>query len=132
MYISKQSEVYSMVREKGLNLEEMKTPPYKLWLIRSKEDGSKRRNCMAGALVYFAIGLLAVVLLVRILILQYVQRGKWADMSEKYVFKTAEVQANRAIYLPVMNAFWQVQFHIIQYIWIPEVAGCHPIHGQAV
>jgi cell division protein FtsI (penicillin-binding protein 3) len=48
-----------------------------------------------GALVYFAIGLLAVVLLVRVLILQYVQRGKWADMSEKYVFKTAEVQANR-------------------------------------
>jgi cell division protein FtsI (penicillin-binding protein 3) len=48
-----------------------------------------------GALVYFAIGLLAVILLVRILILQYVQRGKWADMSEKYVFKTAEVQANR-------------------------------------
>lgn len=30
MYISKQSEVYSMVREKGLNLEELKTPPYKL------------------------------------------------------------------------------------------------------
>jgi cell division protein FtsI (penicillin-binding protein 3) len=48
-----------------------------------------------GALIYFAIGLLAVILLVRILILQYVQRGKWADMSEKYVFKTAEVQANR-------------------------------------
>jgi cell division protein FtsI (penicillin-binding protein 3) len=48
-----------------------------------------------GALVYFAIGLLAVVLLVRILILQYVQRGKWVEMSEKYVFKTAEVQANR-------------------------------------
>jgi hypothetical protein len=30
MYISKQSEVFSMVREKGLNLEELKTPPYKL------------------------------------------------------------------------------------------------------
>jgi hypothetical protein len=30
MYISKQSEVYNMVREKGLNLEELKTPPYKL------------------------------------------------------------------------------------------------------
>ncbi len=30
MYISKQSEVYRMVREKGLNLEELKTPPYKL------------------------------------------------------------------------------------------------------
>jgi hypothetical protein len=30
MYISKQSEVFSLVREKGLNLEELKTPPYKL------------------------------------------------------------------------------------------------------
>jgi cell division protein FtsL len=30
MYLSKQSEVYTMVREKGLNLEELKTPPYKL------------------------------------------------------------------------------------------------------
>jgi cell division protein FtsI (penicillin-binding protein 3) len=48
-----------------------------------------------GALVYFAIGLLAVALLVRILILQYVQRGKWADMSEKFVYKTAEMPANR-------------------------------------
>jgi cell division protein FtsI (penicillin-binding protein 3) len=48
-----------------------------------------------GALVYFAIGLLAVALVVRILILQYVQRGKWADMSEKYVYKTAEMPANR-------------------------------------
>jgi cell division protein FtsI (penicillin-binding protein 3) len=48
-----------------------------------------------GALVYFAIGLLAVALLVRILILQYVQRAKWADMSEKFVFKTAEMPANR-------------------------------------
>jgi Bacteriodetes cell division protein (FtsL-like) len=30
MYISKQSEVFSMIREKGLTLEELKTPPYKL------------------------------------------------------------------------------------------------------
>ena len=29
MYVSKQSEVYRMVREKGLDLEELKTPPYK-------------------------------------------------------------------------------------------------------
>ena len=48
-----------------------------------------------GGLVYFAIALLAVALLVRILILQYVQHGKWADMSEKYVYKTAEMPANR-------------------------------------
>jgi cell division protein FtsL len=30
MNVSKQSEVFRMVKEKGLNLEEMKTPPYKL------------------------------------------------------------------------------------------------------
>jgi hypothetical protein len=30
MYVSKQSEVYRMVREKELGLEELKTPPYKL------------------------------------------------------------------------------------------------------
>src|SRR5665811_2616855 len=30
MYISKQSVVFTIVREKGLNLEELKTPPYKL------------------------------------------------------------------------------------------------------
>jgi len=48
-----------------------------------------------GALVYFVIGLLAVAILVRILILQYIQHGKWAAMSEKYVFKTAEMPANR-------------------------------------
>jgi hypothetical protein len=35
MFISKQSEVYRMVREKGLNLEELKTPPYKL-LVNKK------------------------------------------------------------------------------------------------
>jgi hypothetical protein len=30
MYVSRQSEVYRLVREEGLNLEELKTPPYKL------------------------------------------------------------------------------------------------------
>lgn len=34
MYLSRQSEVYRLVREKGLNLEEMKTPPYKLIVSR--------------------------------------------------------------------------------------------------
>lgn len=48
-----------------------------------------------GGLVYIAIGLLGLALLVRILILQYVQHGKWADMAEKYVYKTAEMPANR-------------------------------------
>jgi cell division protein FtsI (penicillin-binding protein 3) len=48
-----------------------------------------------SGVVYFGVALLAVALLVRILILQYVQRGKWSDMSEKFVYKTAESPANR-------------------------------------
>jgi hypothetical protein len=34
MYVSRQSEVFRLVREKGLNLEELKTPPYKLLVDR--------------------------------------------------------------------------------------------------
>jgi len=30
MYVSRQSEVYRQVRERGINLEELKTPPYRL------------------------------------------------------------------------------------------------------
>jgi len=30
MYVSRQSEVYRLVRERGLKLEELKIPPYKL------------------------------------------------------------------------------------------------------
>ena len=48
-----------------------------------------------SGIVYIAIALMAAALLVRILILQYVQRGKWSDMSEKFVFKTAEMPASR-------------------------------------
>ena len=48
-----------------------------------------------SAVVYFILIIVAVALLVQILILQYVQRGKWSAMSEKYVYKTAEMPANR-------------------------------------
>lgn len=48
-----------------------------------------------GGLVYFLVGLLGCILLVRILFLQFIQRGKWADMSERYVYKTAELPADR-------------------------------------
>lgn len=34
MYLSRQSEVYRLVKEKNLNLEELKTPPYKLLVIK--------------------------------------------------------------------------------------------------
>lgn len=48
-----------------------------------------------SGIVYIAIVLLAVALLIRILILQYVQRGKWSDMSDKFIYKTGEMPANR-------------------------------------
>ena len=34
MYLSRQSVVYRLVKEKGLGLEELKTPPYKLLVER--------------------------------------------------------------------------------------------------
>jgi hypothetical protein len=37
MYVSRQSEVYRLVRERGLNLEELKTPAYRL-LVNKKES----------------------------------------------------------------------------------------------
>jgi cell division protein FtsI (penicillin-binding protein 3) len=48
-----------------------------------------------SAVVYFVLIFIALALLVKIIVLQYVQRGKWSAMSEKYVYKTAELQANR-------------------------------------
>jgi hypothetical protein len=34
MYLSRQSVVYRLVKDRGLNLEELKTPPYKLLVDR--------------------------------------------------------------------------------------------------
>jgi hypothetical protein len=34
MYLSRQSEVYRLVKERGLSIEELKTPPYKLIVSR--------------------------------------------------------------------------------------------------
>lgn len=34
VHSSRQSEVYRLIREKGLNLEELKTPPYKILVSR--------------------------------------------------------------------------------------------------
>ena len=48
-----------------------------------------------SGIVYFTVALVAIVLLVRIIILQYVERGKWEALSEKYVYKTDEVLATR-------------------------------------
>lgn len=48
-----------------------------------------------SGIVYAGVGVLAVAILIRILVLQFVQHGKWKDMSERIVYKTDEVPANR-------------------------------------
>jgi cell division protein FtsI (penicillin-binding protein 3) len=48
-----------------------------------------------SAVVYFVLTIIAIALLAQIVFLQYVQRGKWSAMGEKYVFKTAEMPASR-------------------------------------
>jgi cell division protein FtsI (penicillin-binding protein 3) len=48
-----------------------------------------------SGIVYFAIALMAVAILVRIIILQFVQREKWAAIGDQFVYKDAEVVANR-------------------------------------
>lgn len=48
-----------------------------------------------SGVVYLVIVLIALALIVRILMLQTVERGKWSSMSEKYVYKTSEIPANR-------------------------------------
>jgi len=50
---------------------------------------------LRSGIVYFAIVIIAVAIIVRILILQVVEHGKWAGMSEKFIYKTAEMPANR-------------------------------------
>ncbi|MDX9811901.1 MAG: penicillin-binding protein [Bacteroidales bacterium] len=48
-----------------------------------------------SGIVYFVFALLAVAILVRILVLQFIERGKWSDMSEKYIYQTVEEPAAR-------------------------------------
>jgi cell division protein FtsI (penicillin-binding protein 3) len=48
-----------------------------------------------SGVVYLVLILCGVALIVQILVLQYFQKGKWSELSEKYVFKTAEMPANR-------------------------------------
>ena len=48
-----------------------------------------------SGVVYFALALLAIAILVRVLILQTIQRPKYSSMSEKYVYRTGEQPANR-------------------------------------
>lgn len=48
-----------------------------------------------SGMVYIVFALLAVAILVRILVLQFIERGKWSEMSEKYIYQTVEEPAAR-------------------------------------
>ena len=48
-----------------------------------------------SGIFYFAVVIIALAIIVRIVILQNVEKVKWAAMSEKYVYKTDDVPANR-------------------------------------
>ena len=50
---------------------------------------------MRSGIVYFAVAVLAVAVLVKIVVLQVFQHGKYAAMSEKFVYQTADQPANR-------------------------------------
>ena len=131
MYISRQSEVYRLVKEKGLNLEELKTLLINYLLTNKYRMAVRDEIVWRSGIVYFAIALLAVAILVRILILQFVQHGKWADMSEKYVYKTAEVPANRGDILTsrrtLAGKFSSILYNLYGYHGAPE---CRLPHGQ--
>ncbi|NLN31557.1 MAG: transpeptidase family protein [Bacteroidales bacterium] len=48
-----------------------------------------------GGILYFILAFVALAILVRIVIIQTVQHGKWSAMSEKYVFKRTAIPADR-------------------------------------
>ena len=48
-----------------------------------------------GGILYFTLAIIALAILIRILVLQTIEHGKWSAMGEKYVFKTTEVPADR-------------------------------------
>src|SRR4030042_5176636 len=48
-----------------------------------------------SGIIYFIIAVAAIAILIRVLLLQTVEHGKWRSMSEKYVYKTTEEPANR-------------------------------------
>jgi len=121
MYISKQSEVYSMVREKGLNLEEMKTPLISFWLIRSKKMAAREELYGGAHWFILPIGLLAVV---------FARTHSYSSICSAWqmgghereicILKPLKYRQTGAIYLPVMNAFWQVQFILYNIYGYPK------------
>jgi len=48
-----------------------------------------------GGILYFSLAIVALAILIRILILQTVEHGKWSEISEKYLFKKTEIPADR-------------------------------------
>jgi cell division protein FtsI (penicillin-binding protein 3) len=50
---------------------------------------------LRSGIVYLVVALLAITVLVRILLLQFVQKEKWSAMGEAFIFRKDVVQANR-------------------------------------
>jgi cell division protein FtsI (penicillin-binding protein 3) len=50
---------------------------------------------LRSGIIYFIIALFAIAVMAMILVLQIVQHGKWSSLSEKYVYQTTEMPANR-------------------------------------
>jgi len=50
---------------------------------------------MRSGIVYFVVVLLSIAVFLRIVVLQFVQKEKWATMGETFVFKKNVIQANR-------------------------------------
>jgi cell division protein FtsI (penicillin-binding protein 3) len=50
---------------------------------------------LRSGIIYFIIALFAIAVLAMVLVLQIVQHGKWSSMSEKYIYQTTEMPANR-------------------------------------
>ena len=50
---------------------------------------------LRSGIFYFLVVIMAIAIIVRIVILQNVQKGKWEALSDKYVYKTDDVPANR-------------------------------------
>ena len=48
-----------------------------------------------SGIVYITIILIAVAILARIIVIQFVEGKKWTEMGEEYIYKTEAVPANR-------------------------------------
>ncbi|MEZ5011824.1 MAG: hypothetical protein R2744_09635 [Bacteroidales bacterium] len=85
-----------------------------------------------SGIVYIVIILVAVAIISRIAIIQFVQGNKWTEMGESYIYKTESVPGTGAIYWPRTEGYWQAQSRTTIFSWIPGARGWTPPHGLQV